>query len=769
MTNRGTTRRTVLTGAAALGAAATLPLTPAGPAHAASGTTARTGAEDAAALRTRWHTLLTGGPGLDRDDARIAAATARVGRAGATATGLDPSRTDGLFPDLTSTTLSNHVTTSFKRLATAATAWAVPGTPQHGDAALLAMLLGGVDWMLTHRYGPEHTRFDNDWDWEIGAALALNDTAVLLHDELGAKRLERVTAAVLHYTPDPNLWRANRQIATGANRVWVSTVVAVNAVLRGDGDALGRVRDALSDVEGSGANSVLAFNDTGGAAAGTGEGFSSDGSFLQHYKHPYNGGYGKELLGNLSRLLNLLAGTAWTVTDPDLDNVRGWVDDGFDPLMFRGDVMASVCGREIARPNKQGHASAQTVLEAVLRLIPCFPGEPADRFTALVKQWIAEDGYRDFLAVTDLASLVAAQAAIASAVPARGPLVAHKQHPLMDKAAHHRPAFGLGISAYSTRIYNYESIRHENLRGWHLSDGMVLLYTDDLGHYSEDYWPTVDPTRLPGTTVIAGRPVDAAGQRTTSTAGWAGGTALPDTTLGAYGMELRAFGSTLHGLKSWFCLDDVIACVGSGITAEAGTADTPDIGPEGHGSSSPGFLTRGIEDPHRHYYRRLITDAVRAVDAARAHEAVDAGRVAVLGGSQGGGLALAVAGLRDDVAAAVADVPFLCHYRRASQITDAGPYAEIARWLSGHRFRIEEAMETLSYFDGVNFAARASAPAWFSVGLMDRVCPSSTVFAAYHRYAGPAEIGVFPYNGHEGGAEYDLPRKLGALRGVFGA
>ncbi|MEU2680534.1 polysaccharide lyase 8 family protein [Streptomyces sp. NPDC007107] len=564
----GTTRRTVLAGAAALGAAVTLPLTlTPGAAHAAAG--------DAAALRARWHTLLTGGPGLDLADERIAAAVARTGKAATTAAkGLDPSRTDGLFEDLTSTTLSNHVTTSFKRLATIATAWAVPGTPQHGDTALRDLLLAGIDWMLMNRYGPGHTRFDNDWDWEIGSALALNDASVLLYDALGADRLERITTAVRHYTPDPNLWRADRQIATGANRVWVSTVVAVNAVLRDDGDALGAVRDALSDVEGSGANSVLAFNDGTDEAAGTGEGFYADGSFLQHYKHPYNGGYGKELLNSLSRLLNLLAGTDWAVTDPALDNVRGWVVDGFDPLLVRGDVMASVCGREIARPSKQGHASAQTVVEAVLRLIPGFPGETGEVFTALVKQWIAEDTYRDFLSVTDPASLVAALRVLDSPVPARGPLVAHKQHPRMDKAAHHRPSFALGISAYSSRIYTYESIQNENLHGWHLSDGMVLLYTDDLGHYSEDYWPTVDPTRLPGTTVVAGRPADAAGQRTTSTANWAGGTALSGTTLGAYGMELRAYGSTLRALKSWFCLDDVIACVGSGIGADTGAVET---------------------------------------------------------------------------------------------------------------------------------------------------------------------------------------------------
>ncbi|WP_344232925.1 acetylxylan esterase [Kribbella hippodromi] len=110
---------------------------------------------------------------------------------------------------------------------------------------------------------------------------------------------------------------------------------------------------------------------------------------------------------------------------------------------------------------------------------------------------------------------------------------------------------------------------------------------------------------------------------------------------------------------------------------------------------------------------------------------------------------------------------FLCHFRRASQITDNGPYAEIARWLKGHRFEAETAIGTLSYFDAVNFAARATCPAWFSVALMDNVCPPSTVFAAYHRYAGPADIEVFTYNGHEGGAEYDLPRKLNALAGTL--
>jgi cephalosporin-C deacetylase len=128
---------------------------------------------------------------------------------------------------------------------------------------------------------------------------------------------------------------------------------------------------------------------------------------------------------------------------------------------------------------------------------------------------------------------------------------------------------------------------------------------------------------------------------------------------------------------------------------------------------------------------------------------------------------LAVAGLVPDVAAALIDVPFLCHFRRASQITDAPPYRELADYCRSHRDQVEQAFTTLSYFDGVNFAARAQAPALFSTALMDEVCPPSTVFAAYNHYAGSKDIEVWPYNGHEGGAAFQQLRQLRFCRDLF--
>jgi len=200
--------------------------------------------------------------------------------------------------------------------------------------------------------------------------------------------------------------------------------------------------------------------------------------------------------------------------------------------------------------------------------------------------------------------------------------------------------------------------------------------------------------------------------------------------------------------------------------------DTPD--PVGSGPAAPGFVTRGILDPHDYYYRRLVTDAVRAVDAVRALPGVRADRVAVVGSSQGGGLALATSGLAEGLAAVSASVPFLCDLPRAIGLTDSDPYGEVVRFLAVHRGREAEVMRTLSYVDTVGHVRFASAPALFAAALHDTICPPSTVFAAFNHYGAlaptpPAKrIEVFGHNHHEGGEGYFVRAQLDFLREHLG-
>ncbi len=195
--------------------------------------------------------------------------------------------------------------------------------------------------------------------------------------------------------------------------------------------------------------------------------------------------------------------------------------------------------------------------------------------------------------------------------------------------------------------------------------------------------------------------------------------------------------------------------------------DTPDVDPDGSGPQYPGFMTRGVSSPKTYFYRRVFTDAVRAIEAARSHSAVDASRIALTGGSQGGGITLAAAALQPDVAAVMPDVPFLCHYKRATEIVDTHPYQEISLYCKTHRDQIDMVFNTLSYFDGVNFAARARGQALFSVALMDDTCPPSTVFAAYNHYAGQKQIKIWEYNKHEGGESYQSFEKVKLLTGLW--
>ncbi len=189
------------------------------------------------------------------------------------------------------------------------------------------------------------------------------------------------------------------------------------------------------------------------------------------------------------------------------------------------------------------------------------------------------------------------------------------------------------------------------------------------------------------------------------------------------------------------------------------------------GGSVMGWMTNGILDPEGYYYRRAYTDCVRAVDFIHARPELDSSRICVTGGSQGGGLSIAVAGLDSRVKVVMPDVPFLCHFKRAVDITPSGPYPEIANYLAKYPDHVEPAFRTLSYFDGMNLAARIAPDSknLWSVGLWDDICPPSTVFAAYNACpADSKDIAIYPYNKHEGGHGWQRERQIAFLAETFG-
>lgn len=194
--------------------------------------------------------------------------------------------------------------------------------------------------------------------------------------------------------------------------------------------------------------------------------------------------------------------------------------------------------------------------------------------------------------------------------------------------------------------------------------------------------------------------------------------------------------------------------------------DTPDHG-MGANPAYPGFMTQGILDQETYYYRRVYTDAVRAVEAVRSRTDVDAARIALTGESQGGGITIAAAGLVPDVALCMPDVPFLCHFQRAVGLTAERPYEEIVRFLKIHRDQEARVFKTLAYFDGIHFAPRIQAQALFSTSLMDAICPPSTVFAAYNAMTVPKAIEVYRFNGHEGGGTRHQLKQLALVNNLW--
>ncbi|OPA73950.1 acetylesterase [Paenibacillus selenitireducens] len=182
------------------------------------------------------------------------------------------------------------------------------------------------------------------------------------------------------------------------------------------------------------------------------------------------------------------------------------------------------------------------------------------------------------------------------------------------------------------------------------------------------------------------------------------------------------------------------------IDVRGQSGDTGDLTPQQQGKTS-GWMTKGILSPEDSYYKWIITDAIRAIDWVREQPEVDADRVGVVGGSQGGGLALAVSALGCRHAFAVADIPNMCHLDWAV-FNSSGSISEVATYVAQYPDHLQAALRTLSYFDNKNLADRIEIPILVCVGFKDPICPPESVYAMYNRVSAPKQIINYPFSGH---------------------
>ncbi len=497
-------------------------------------------------LREKWKDMLTGGTTYDIDNSNIAPKIAAITSTAQTYwdnMNKSVNRTY-LWSDLGSTTESADVTQIYSRIKSMALAYCTRGSALEGNSTLLNDIRGALDWAYTNRYNENLTWYDNWWDWEIGAPKALNDIVVLLYSQLTLNQRTNFMNAVEHFTPT-TLLRGDT-ISTGANRVWKCTVIAVRGIIVKSSTKIAYARDELSP----------AFD-----YVISGDGFYADGSFIQHVAIPYNGGYGTSLLSYVNDLMYLFNGSTWEVTDPDKANILKWVYDSFEPLIYKGAMMDMVRGREISRSGSGDHISGSNVIAAIIRGAQFAPSDDALAFKKMVKYWIQNDTYNNFYSKVGINTIVLAEAIINDvSIAPRNELISYNQFSNMGRVVSLQAGFAFGISMYSSRIHNFESTNNENLKGWHTADGMTYLYNGDLSQFSENFWPTVNSYRLPGTTVLKG---------TTSTPKrfsdriWVGGTGLGQ--YGVTGMWLHSFEQNLFAKKSWFMFDDEIIALGSDI------------------------------------------------------------------------------------------------------------------------------------------------------------------------------------------------------------
>lgn len=159
-----------------------------------------------------------------------------------------------------------------------------------------------------------------------------------------------------------------------------------------------------------------------------------------------------------------------------------------------------------------------------------------------------------------------------------------------------------------------------------------------------------------------------------------------------------------------------------------------------------GYLANGLENKDIYYMKHVYVGLVRCIDFLTSLPEWDGKNIAVQGGSQGGALAIIAAGLDSRVTQCVANHPALSDMAGYAAKGGTGGYPHFCR--QPQILSNKDCLNTLAYFDVVNFARYVKAPTYLTWGYNDVTCPPTTSYAVWNTLKCTKESLLTPINEH---------------------
>ncbi|HCV8179415.1 TPA: polysaccharide lyase 8 family protein [Staphylococcus aureus] len=436
-----------------------------------------------------------------------------------------------------------------------------------------------LEWLHKNAYGKEPTdkvkeltenfkitdsskkKALNWWDYEIGTPKSLTNTLILLNGDISSDEKKKYTAPIKTFAPDSDKILSSvgqPEQAKGGNLVDITKVKLLESIIEEDKDMMKKSIDSF--------NKVFTYVQDS-ATDKDRNGFYKDGSYIDHKDVPYTGAYGVVLLDGISQMMPMIKETPFNDKTQNNTTLKSWIDDGFLPLIYKGEMMDLSRGRAISRENETSHSASATVMKSLLRLSDAMDDSTKAKYKKIVKTSVKSDssyGQNDTLSsYSDISKMKSLMED--STISTNGLTQQLKIYNDMDRVTYHNKDldFAFGLSMTSKNVARYESINGENLKGWHTGAGMSYLYNSDVKHYRDNFWATADMKRLAGTTTLENEEPKGTDVKKSSKT-FVGGTKFDDQHA-SIGMDFENQDKTLTAKKSYFILNDKIVFLGTGI------------------------------------------------------------------------------------------------------------------------------------------------------------------------------------------------------------